>query len=61
MGGRQGGPQGSARVIALTQYIETFGNGRGGYGSAIAVIMMLLVIPIMIMNMRQFRREEGSR
>lgn len=61
MGGRQGGPQGSARVIALTQYIETFGNGRGGYGSAIAVIMILLVIPIMILNMRQFRREEGMR
>jgi alpha-glucoside transport system permease protein len=61
MGGRQGGPQGSARVIALTQYIETFANGKGGYGSAIAVIMMLLVIPVMIMNMRQFRREEGMR
>lgn len=61
MGGRQGGPQGSARVIALTQYVETFGNGKGGYGSAIAVIMMLLVIPVMIMNMRQFRREEASR
>lgn len=61
IGGRQGGPQGSARVIALTQYIETFANGRGGYGSAIAVIMMILVIPIMIMNMRQFRREEGMR
>lgn len=61
MGGRQGGPQGSARVIALTQYIETFANGRGGYGSAIAVIMILLVIPIMILNMRQFRREEGLR
>jgi alpha-glucoside transport system permease protein len=61
MGGRQGGPQGSARVIALTQYIETFGNGKGGYGSAIAVIMIILIIPIMILNIRQFRREEGMR
>lgn len=61
MGGAQGGPQGAARVIAFTQYIETFANGKGGYGSAIAVIMMLLVLPILIANVRQFRREEGLR
>ncbi len=61
MGGAQGGPQGSARVIAFTQYIETFANGRGGYGSAVAVIMMILVLPILIANIRQFRREEGLR
>ncbi len=61
MGGNQGGPLGSARVIAFTQYIETFLNGRGGYGSAIAVIMMLTVIPIMIFNVRRFRQEEAIR
>ncbi|MCA1553199.1 MAG: sugar ABC transporter permease [Chloroflexi bacterium] len=61
MGGAQGGPQGSARVIAFTQYVETFANGKGGYGSAIAVIMMILVLPILIANVRQFRREEGLR
>lgn len=61
MGGNQGGPLGTARVIAFTQYIETFLNGRGGYGSAIAVIMMLTVIPIMIFNVRRFRQEEAIR
>ncbi len=61
MGGESGGPLGSARVIAFTQYIETFTNGRGGYGSAVAVIMMLLVLPIMIANVRRFRREEAIR
>jgi alpha-glucoside transport system permease protein len=61
MGGNQGGPLGSARVIAFTQYVETFNNGRGGYGSAIAVIMMLTVIPIMIFNVRRFRSEEAIR
>lgn len=61
MGGSLGGPLGSARVIAFTQYLETFQNGKLGYGSAIAVIMMILVLPIIIYNLRQFRREEGVR
>lgn len=61
MAGALGGVQGSARVIAFTQYIETFQNGKLGYGSAIAVIMMLLVLPIIIYNLRQFRREEAVR
>ncbi len=58
MGGIQGGPQGSAQVIAFTQYVETFLNGRAGYGSAIAVLMMLTIVPIMIYNVWRFRREE---
>lgn len=61
MGGIQGGPLGSAQVIAFAQYVETFLNGRAGYGSAIAVLMMLTIIPIMIFNVRRFRREEASR
>ena len=61
MGGTLGGPFGSARVIAFTQYLETFQNGHLGYGSAIAVIMMLLVLPIIVYNLRQFRREETIR
>jgi alpha-glucoside transport system permease protein len=61
MGGTLGGPFGSARVIAFTQYLETFVNGHLGYGSAIAMIMMLLVLPIILYNLRQFRREETIR
>ncbi len=61
MGGTLGGPFGSARVIAFTQYLETFMNGHLGYGSAIAVIMMLLVLPIILYNLRQFRQEEAIR
>jgi len=55
MGGQNGGPLGAARVIAFTQYVETFNNGRAGYGSAVAVIMLLIVIPIMALNIRRFR------
>jgi alpha-glucoside transport system permease protein len=61
IGGENGGPQGSARVLAFTQFVETFHNGRGGYGSAIAVIMMLLILPIMVINVRRFRQEESLR
>ncbi len=61
MGGTLGGPFGSARVIAFTQYLETFMNGRLGYGSAIAVMMILLVLPIILFNIRQFRRQESFR
>ncbi len=61
MGGTLGGPFGSARVIAFTQYLETFMNGHLGYGSAIAMIMMILVLPIILYNLRQFRREEYIR
>lgn len=59
MGGNNGGPLGAARVIAFTQYVETFNNGRAGYGSAVAVIMLLVVIPIMLVNIRRFRAEAG--
>jgi alpha-glucoside transport system permease protein len=61
MGGTLGGPFGSARVIAFTQYLETFQNGHLGYGSAIAVIMILLVLPVILYNLRQFRQEEAIR
>jgi alpha-glucoside transport system permease protein len=59
MGGQNGGPLGAARVIAFTQYVETFNSGRAGYGSAVAVIMLVIVIPIMLLNIRRFRAEAG--
>lgn len=59
MGGQNGGPLGAARVIAFTQYVETFNSGRAGYGSAVAVIMLLIVIPFMLLNVRRFRAEAG--
>lgn len=59
MGGNNGGPLGSARVVAFTQYTETFNNGRAGYGSAVAVIMLLVVLPFILLNVRRFRAEAG--
>ena len=52
-----GGPGTSSRVIAFTMWQETFFNGRPGYGAAVAVIMLVLLLPVMILNVRRFRSE----
>jgi alpha-glucoside transport system permease protein len=50
-----GGPGTASRVIAFTMYQESIPGGQFGRGAAIAVIMLLLLIPIMIYNIRRFR------
>ena len=52
-----GGPGAASRVIAFSMYQEAFPAGQFGYGAAIAVIMLLLLIPVMIFNVRRFRAE----
>jgi alpha-glucoside transport system permease protein len=52
-----GGPGAASEVIAFTMYDETFQNGEAGYGAAVAVVMLLLIIPIMVFNIRRFRSE----
>jgi ABC-type sugar transport system permease subunit len=34
-----------------------FQNGEGGYAAAIAVVMLILVMPLMIWNISRFRSE----
>ncbi|MGZ8697183.1 MAG: carbohydrate ABC transporter permease [Gaiellaceae bacterium] len=53
-----GGPGTSSRVIAFTMYEETFHNGRPGYGAAVAAIMLVVLLPVMILNVRRFRSEK---
>jgi alpha-glucoside transport system permease protein len=52
-----GGPEGKSNVIGTMMFDQTFQGGRGGYGSAIAVVMLLLIIPIMAFNIKRFRSE----
>lgn len=52
-----GGPGASSRVIAFSMYQEAFPNGQFGYGATIAIVMLLLLIPVMIFNVRRFRAE----
>jgi alpha-glucoside transport system permease protein len=50
-----GGPGKASQVIAFTMYQQAFEAGQFGYGSAVAVIMLVLLTPIMIFNVRRFR------
>ncbi|MEO6059100.1 MAG: sugar ABC transporter permease [Candidatus Limnocylindria bacterium] len=52
-----GGPGSSSRVIAFSMYQEAFPQGQFGYGAAIATVMLLLLVPVMIFNIRRFRAE----
>jgi alpha-glucoside transport system permease protein len=50
--------QQNANVIALAMYYTAFqGGGNFGVGSAIAVFLFLLVIPVLLLNIRRFKRE----
>ncbi|MDQ6682764.1 MAG: sugar ABC transporter permease [Chloroflexota bacterium] len=52
-----GGPGSSSRVIAFTMYQEAFPAGRVDYGAAVAVMMLVILIPVLIFNVRRFRSE----
>jgi alpha-glucoside transport system permease protein len=50
--------QDDANVIALAMWRTSFGGVNDfGLGSAIAVFLFLLVLPILLLNIRRFRRE----
>jgi alpha-glucoside transport system permease protein len=50
--------QANANVIALAMWRTAFsGAGNFGVGSAIAVFLFLLVVPVLGLNIRRFRRE----
>jgi alpha-glucoside transport system permease protein len=50
-----GGPGVKSRVIAFTMYYESIPGGQFGRGAAVAVIMLILLLPIMAYNIRRFR------
>jgi len=45
-------------VIANRMYKEMFQFGNFGRSSAIAVVLLVLVLPMMLLNLRRFKREE---
>lgn len=52
-----GASQDEANVIALEMWKTSFGQSNYGLGSAVAVILFLMVVPIMAFNIRRFKRE----
>jgi len=53
------GGQFSTQVIATQFYREYFTAQNSGYGSAIAIVLLVAVIPVMIYNLRGFREREA--
>ncbi|MER7798290.1 sugar ABC transporter permease [Microbacterium sp. NPDC096154] len=48
----------AANVIAVEMWTVSFGGGANqGLGSALAILLLILVLPSMIMNVRRFREE----
>jgi alpha-glucoside transport system permease protein len=45
------------QVIANEQYVQMFRAFHTGRASAIAVVLLLAVIPVMVYNLRQFRQQ----
>ncbi|MGH8935149.1 MAG: carbohydrate ABC transporter permease [Acidimicrobiia bacterium] len=52
----EGGPRNASRIIGFTVYWEIFNNQKAGYGSAAAVVLLLLMAPLMWYQMRQIRQ-----
>ncbi|MEV4703092.1 sugar ABC transporter permease [Actinoplanes sp. NPDC049316] len=53
------GGQFDTSVIANEFYSQSFRSDNQGLGSALAVLLFLLVIPIVVYNIRQIRRSEA--
>ncbi|MFE4670329.1 ABC transporter permease subunit [Streptomyces sp. NPDC056716] len=52
--------QEDATVLATQMWLVSFGGGNDqGLGSALGVLLLLLVIPAMVFNVRRFRRSQG--
>lgn len=53
------GGQFGTEVIATQYYRQSFVARNSGVGSAVAIILLIGVIPVMIYNLRQFREQEA--
>ncbi|MET0715254.1 MAG: ABC transporter permease subunit [Mycetocola sp.] len=50
----------AANVIAVEMWTVSFGGGNNqGLGSALAILLLILVLPAMIINVRRFREERS--
>ncbi len=53
------GGQFGTEVIATQFYRQSFVARNSGFGSAIAIVLFLAVIPVMVYNLRQFKEQEA--
>jgi alpha-glucoside transport system permease protein len=55
------GGQFGTDVIATQFYRQSFINRNSGYGSAIAIVLLLAITPVILYNLRQLREQETFR
>jgi len=48
-------------VIGMRFFTELFTNGNNGYAAAIVVMLMIAIVPVMLYQVRNFRRQEAQR
>ena len=53
------GGQFGTHVIATQFYRQSFTADNKGFGAAIAIVLLIAVIPVMVYNLRQFRQQEA--
>jgi alpha-glucoside transport system permease protein len=51
----------NTNILAVDFYNQLFINGNAGYAAAIVVILMIVILPIMVYQVRLFRAEEVAR
>ena len=55
-----GGPGRSSELVSMTIYNESFTNKRAGYGSALGVVLFLIIVVIKLFQMKVLRRREDN-
>jgi alpha-glucoside transport system permease protein len=51
----------STQVIAFQMYQEQYINNQTGRASAIATVLILLIVPAMYYNIKRFQEQEAAR
>jgi ABC-type sugar transport system permease subunit len=52
-----GGPGVASRTIAFVMYREALASRNFSYGAAVAVVMLVVLTPVMVFNVRRFRAD----
>ncbi len=50
----------NTNVIAVQFFNELFTNGNNGYAGAIVIMLMIAIIPVMVYQVRHFKKQEAS-
>jgi len=51
----------NTQVLAVQMYIEMFTNFAFGHAAAVATILLVMIVPFMLINIRRFQEQEKMR